>query len=90
MVGKFNKAKSWEQQHVYDLDNGAWVTVGYCHYGPIVQRIDDAEGHWHHSNGYETIPERFAFALGWLKPLGLPRIPEAMIMRPGFKMESDD
>lgn len=68
------------------MGGGLEVTVGYNqHYGEQVTRIDDAQGYWHCSNGVRTLPERFAFALAWLEPLGLPNSPDEKIMRPKFE-----
>lgn len=67
MIGKFNEKRSWENQSVYDLDNGWQATLSYstC-YGEFVSRLDspDRKTYWHCSNGVKDLPE---FARSWLK-----------------------
>lgn len=65
MNGTCNHKESWEKQTIWNLDNGAKVTVEFGAYGEMISRVDDAEGYWHCSDGIGTLPKRFEFVLPW-------------------------
>lgn len=65
MIGIFNRECSWELQSVWNLDNGAVITVEFNRtYGDMVSLIEFNGVRWHCSDGLAAIPE---FARDWIE-----------------------
>ncbi len=82
-VGKYNSEKSWENQRVYNLDNGSEITTENSRfYGEMVTRIDLPNGEfWHSSDGLKGLP---SFAESWVEPISEGHWDK--IVRPKFEI----
>ncbi len=70
MKAKYDRQLSWEQRQWYDLDIGVSICVEYSpFYGNLVVVIRDNETEWLANNGIESLPDKFSFAMEWVKPI---------------------
>ena len=70
MNGKRNARLSWEKQTIFDLNNGARITVEFNqHYGEYVSAIEHNGARWRGCNGLAvTTSTQLAEKAGKLRP----------------------